>query len=90
MSNIYKKIQYVTQGPYGSTEYKNLYVHFQNSNDFIRVLEEDGNVLFSYNEWGVGDELDLGQAIIKVLTGNNNDLECLTEEEMKKIFKNKI
>ena len=83
MSSTYKKIKYEQEGSYGSTEKKTLYVHFNNTSDYITFKDEDGDTIFGFGEWG----FDLGQAIVKVLSESNDKLESCTLEEREKIFK---
>ncbi len=85
MSSTYRKIQYETMGPYGSTEKKYLYIHYHNTCDIVNVYDEAGVHLFSYDEWG---DFDMGKAIVVALSDFNNErLESLTPDEIQKFFK---
>lgn len=80
MSNIYRKIKYVVEANYGMTEERTLYVHHNNSIDYVTFYDEDGTRLFGYGEWGIGKQLDLGQAIAKMLTSTEQQESCTPEE----------
>lgn len=85
MSSTYRKINYVEQGNYGSTIHRTLYARFNASTDWVTIVDDQGKDVLSFGEWGIGNELDLGQAICKLLT---EETESMTAEEIA-IHKNK-
>ena len=87
MSSIYRKINYVEEGAYGSTVQRTLYAEFDATSDYVRIKDDTGNDILSYGEWGMGAELDLGQAIVQLLTTHSSSVESLSREEISKIFK---
>ena len=88
MSSYYKKIEYVTMGAYGSTDKKTLYVQYHNGSDTVTVYDEGGKCVLCWDEWGSGNEIDMGQAISIIATDFNNDrLIDMTPEEIKLINK---
>lgn len=87
MSSSYRKIKYVQEGYYGLTEEKTLYIQYNNTTDHVTFKDENGETIFSFGEWGNGKELDLGQAIVKILSTSSNEQESCTIEEKTKIFK---
>ena len=68
MSSIYRKIGYVEEGAYGSTVKRTLYTEFNATTYSVHIKDDNGNTVLWYGEWGMGDELDMGQAIVKLLT----------------------
>jgi len=89
MSSTYRKIKYVQEGIYGSTEHKTLYMKTNHSSDYTTFYDEDGDIIFGFGEWGIGDELDLGSAITTMLTTRDEKLESCTLEEMNLMNKHK-
>lgn len=87
MSAIYRKINYVDQGEYGTTVDRTLYVKFDATSDIVTVCDDNQNILLVYNEWGFGKQLDLGQALCKLLSSSVDTLESCTIDEIQKIFK---
>lgn len=87
MSSIYRKINYVEQGEYGSTVERTLYVQFNATSDSVMVCDDSSNILLWYGEWGFGKQLDLGQALCKLLSSSDDELESCTVEEINTIFK---
>ena len=87
MSSIFRKIEYVEPGEYGITVKRKLYVRLNGVSDSVEICDDSGDTIFSYIEWGLGSELDLGKAISKILTSNCDDLESMNPEEIKEIFK---
>jgi hypothetical protein len=82
MSSQYKKIKYETEGSYGSTEEKWLYVWSHDTVDIVNVFDDSGKMLFSYSETG----FDMGQALAIIGTNWNDErLVKLTSEDFKKI-----
>lgn len=83
MSSTWKKIAYVEQGAYGSTERRTMFVENDATSDHVRFYDDRGNLLFSYGEWtGNEDELDLGEAMSNMLTTNHDDQESPTKDEL--------
>jgi hypothetical protein len=84
MSSQYRKIKYESEGPYGSTEEKWLYVWSHDTVDIVHVFDEDGERLFSYSETG----FDMGQALAIIGTDwQNEKMEMMTREEIELIRK---
>tara|TARA_R110000822_G_C15311095_1_gene492859 strand:- start:1894 stop:2151 length:258 start_codon:yes stop_codon:yes gene_type:complete len=85
MSSQYRKIKYETEGPYGSTEEKWLYVWSHDTVDITHVFDDDGEMLFCYSETG----FDMGHALAIIGTDwQNEKMEMMTREEIKLILKN--
>lgn len=87
MSSTYRKINYVEEGAYGSTIEKTLYAQFNATSDTVTIYDDKKNLILSYGEWGFGKQLDLGQALSKLLTSPDDELESCTREEIQTIFK---
>jgi hypothetical protein len=84
MSSQYRKIKYETEGPYGSTEEKWLYVWSHDTVDIVHVFDNDGERLFSYSETG----FDMGAALAVIGTNWQDErLEIMTREEIELIRK---
>jgi hypothetical protein len=83
MSSQYRKIKYETEGPYGSTEEKWLYVWSHDTVDIVHVFDNDGERLFSYSETG----FDMGDAISAIANWDEEKLEMMTREEIELIKK---
>ena len=83
MSSQYRKIKYETEGPYGSTEEKWLYVWSHDTVDIVHVFDNDGEILFSYSETG----FDMGDAISAISNWDEEKLEMMTREEIELIRK---
>jgi hypothetical protein len=83
MSSQYRKIKYETEGPYGSTEEKWLYVWSHDTVDIVHVYDNDGERLFSYSETG----FDMGDAISAIVNWDEEKLEMMTPEDFKIIGK---
>lgn len=83
MGSNYKKIEYEVEGPYGSTENKWLYIKSNRSSDYTTFFDENGNILFSYGEFG---NFDMGNALVIALTNWNDErMKDLTIDEIQKI-----
>ena len=82
MSSQYRKIKYETEGPYGTTEEKWLYVWSHDTVDITHVFDDAGEELFCYSETG----FDMGQALA-IIGSNWKDerMKELTPEDFKKI-----
>jgi hypothetical protein len=83
MSSQYRKIKYETEGLYGSTEEKWLYVWSHDTVDIVHVYDNDGERLFSYSETG----FDMGDAISAIVNWDEEKLEMMTPEDFKIIGK---
>ena len=84
MSSQYRKIKYETEGPYGSTEEKWLYVWSHDTVDIVNIFDDDGEMLFCYSETG----FDMGQALAIIGTDwQNEKMEMMTREEIELIKK---
>lgn len=83
MSSQYRKIKYETEGPYGSTEEKWLYVWSHDTVDIVHVFDDYGERLFSYSETG----FDMGDAISAIANWDEEKLEIMTREEIELIRK---
>jgi len=87
MGNNYKKIKYQTQGNFASTEEKYLFVKSNRSSDIVSFYDNDGNFIFSFDEWG---DFDKGEAIKVALTNWNDErMEDVSPEEIKNVFNKK-
>jgi hypothetical protein len=84
MSSTYRKINYVEEGAYGSTIKRTLFAQFNSTTDSVKIVDDKENVILWYTECGFGDELDLGQAIVNLLT---TEQESCTKEEILGYFK---
>lgn len=86
MSSQYRKIKYETEGPYGTTEEKWLYVWSHDTVDIVHIFDDAGERLFSYSETG----FDMGQALAIIGTDWQTDkMEMMTREEIELISKYK-
>jgi len=84
MSSQYRKIKYETEGPYGSTEEKWLYVWSHDTVDITSVFDDNGEMLFCYSETG----FNMGQALAIIGTDWQNErMEMMTREEIELISK---
>ena len=83
MSSQYRKIKYETEGSYGSTEEKWLYVWSHDTVDIVHIFDEKGERLFSYSETG----FDMGDAISAIANWDEEKLEIMTREEIELIRK---
>jgi len=84
MSSQYRKIKYETEGPYGTTEDKYLYIWSHDTVDITHIFDNDGEELFSFSETG----FDMGDALAVVFTNWKDDrMEQLTPEDRKLIRK---
>ena len=82
MSSQYRKIKYETEGPYGSTEEKWLYIWSHDTVDITHIFDNDGEELFSFSETG----FNMGDALAVVFTNWKDDrMEQLTPEDRKLI-----
>lgn len=83
MGNNYKKIEFESEGNYGSTEKHWLYIKSNRTCDYTTYYDENGNVLFCFGEFG---EFDMGEAIKVSLTNWNDErMIDLTIEEIQKL-----
>lgn len=87
MSNTYRKVDYVSEGGYGSDDSGTLYMHYNGTGNCTWIYREDGTLLFSFTHWSYNDKKDLGDAIIHLLTTHEDKLEVCTPEEIQKIRK---
>ena len=83
MSSQYRKIKYETEGPYGTTEEKWLYIWSHDTVDIVHVFDENGERLFSYSETG----FNMGDAISAIANWDEEKLEMMTREEIELIRK---
>ena len=84
MSSQYRKIKYETEGPYGTTEDKYLYIWSHDTVDITHIFDNDGKELFSFSETG----FDMGDALAVVFTNWKDDrMEQITPEDRKLIRK---
>jgi hypothetical protein len=84
MSSQYRKIKYETEGSYGTTEDKYLYIWSHDTVDITHIFDNDGEELFSFSETG----FDMGDALAVVFTNWKDDrMEQLTPEDRKLIRK---
>lgn len=82
MSSQYRKIKYETEGPYGTTEEKWLYVWSHDTVDITHVFGDVGEELFCYSETG----FDMGQALAVIGTNWKDErMKELTPDDFKKI-----
>ncbi len=84
MSSQYRKIKYETEGSYGTTEDKYLYIWSHDTVDITHIFDNDGEELFSFSE----TVFDMGDALAVVFTNWKDDrMEQLTPEDRKLIRK---
>lgn len=77
----YKKIEFDTEGVYGSTQKSWIYIKSSRTTDSITVYDKNYEKLFSFTEW---DEFDMGKALVIAFTDwNNEKMLDLTNEEIK-------
>jgi hypothetical protein len=69
MSSQYRKIEYETEGAYGSTEKEWLYIWSHDTVDITHVYDQYGDELFCYSETG----FDMGDALNVVFTDWNDE-----------------
>jgi uncharacterized membrane protein len=50
MSHVRVKTKYNVEAAYGSTEEQTLYVHHNNSSDYVTVYDNEGKELFSFDD----------------------------------------
>lgn len=84
MSSTYRKINYVEEGAYGCSIERTLYARFNATNDYVTILNDNGDTVLEYGEWGSGVEMDMGQAIMKLLT---DETESMNVDEINKFFR---
>lgn len=85
MGYNYKKIEFDTEGAYGSTEKSWIYIKSSRTTDCVTVYDKNYNELFSFTEW---DEFDMGKALVIAFTDwNNEKMKDLTIEEIKELKK---
>ena len=79
MGSNYKKIEFDSQGSYGSTEKRHLYIQYNRTGDFVAVFNQFGDCLFMYDEWG---DFDMGHALVVALTNYDDErlLDCTPDE----------
>lgn len=83
MGSNYRKIEFESEGVYGSTEKHTLYIRAYRSNDYINVYDENGEIIFGFGEWG---DFDMGKALVVALTNWNDErMKELTIEEIQKL-----
>lgn len=83
MESNYKKIEYETEGIYGSTEKHWLYIESNRTTDVVKFYDEDGEFIFSFGEWG---NFDMGRALVTALTNwNDEKMIDLTYHEITKL-----
>jgi hypothetical protein len=83
MGSNYKKIEFESEGNYASTEKHWLYIESCRTNDCVRVYHEDGELMFSFCEWGT---FDMGKALVTAFTNWNDErMKDVTIEEIKKL-----
>lgn len=79
----YKKIEYESEGAYGSTEKHWLYIESSRSIDVVRIYDESGKYMFGFGEWG---DFDMGKALVIALSNWNDErMKDLTIEEIQKL-----
>ena len=84
MSSEYRKIEFETQGHFGSTDKEFLYIRYNASSDLVDVYDQRGNHLFTFDEWG---DFDMGKALVVALTNfEDKRLLPVSNEEFKKVL----
>jgi len=84
MSSQYRRIQFETQGAYGSTDKEYLYIRYNGTTDTVDVHDQRGNHLFTFDEWG---DFDMGKALVVALTNFEDPrLESVSGEDVRKIL----
>jgi hypothetical protein len=69
MSKTYRKIKYLSEGPYGSRDERYLYIKYLNSTDYVNVYDDTGTHLFTFSE----TEFDMGSALAVAFTNFNDE-----------------
>jgi len=83
MGQNYKKIEYESEGNYGSTEKHWLYIESSRTCDYVNVYDEKFKRIFGFGEWG---NFDMGQALIVILSNwNDTRMKDLSIEEIEKL-----
>jgi len=83
MSTSYRKIEYDEEGAWGSTDKRYLYVSYNSTVDGITVLDDHGDILFSFTEWS---PFDMGKALNVILTDYYNErLILISKDEFNNI-----
>jgi len=83
MGSNYKKIEYESEGAYGSTEKHWLYIKSSRSTDYVTIYDDEFDPIFSYCESG---DFDMGKALVVACTNWNDErMENLTIEEIQKL-----
>lgn len=88
MSHSYKKIQYQTEAEWGTTETHTLYAHSNDTCDIVSIYDDEGGLLLCYSE-NIGAGINMGQALIKLLTKWDSQESMTKEEILEKIYKDK-
>jgi len=84
MSRTYRKIKYLSEGPYGSREENYLYIEYLNSIDYVNVYDDTGELLFTFSE----TEFDMGSALAVAFTNFNDErMEVVLNDEWNNIIK---
>ena len=87
MSRSLKKIEFETEGPYGSVDKEFLYIKSNNSMDITTIYDERGNHLFSYSddhEFGMDDAL-----IVALSNWQDERMITVSNQEWKDIIETK-
>ena len=80
MSSQYRKIRYKTEGPYGTTEDRYLYIWSHDTVDVMHVFDDTGDELFCFSETG----FDMGSALAVAFSNwNDQRMEKLTPDDFK-------
>jgi hypothetical protein len=86
MSSYWKKVDYVIgEDQVGVPSKMTLYIENDITSDTVLFYNQNGCLIFSYNECGTGDQLDLGQAIVKSIE-DDSDLPFPTVEEKERLL----
>lgn len=83
MGSNYKKIEFESEGSYGSTEKHWLYVEANRTCDYVNIYDESGQRIFGFGEWG---NFDMGEALVVALSNWADErMKDVTIEEIQKI-----
>lgn len=87
MSSIRVKTKYLEEGTYGSEIERTLYAVHSNSSDYVSVYDEDGTMLFCFNDTVRNNMFDAIVRVAGVMNAGEypEGVELMDDEDCKKI-----